>query len=298
MAQSPSHLRFRRGTRWAYNAGAWCRQVILALTGLHAQRPRRRDATRRRQAAAGAPWRHRRRRASVTTPNSAMALQANRRAHAVLCFLRAWAQPHHHCASRQPASQPGRWAYAATAGAAGEGRWATPYPLPHWPCCSRCCRLVTPNGCGGPAPDSRRPRERRRVVPGKRRRSRGCPAPAPTQRDDAQGRRPGDGPGDGPPDGPVGRELDERVPPDGVRPVPGRQACMGEQPRHALGRGLLRAQAAGQLGLTARWLVQEGVHQVPAALALMALCPGQHSHARIVETGGRSVVRSPPPRLA
>ena len=189
-------------------------------------------------------------------------------------------------ARHAPGAQPG----APRASSAAPGRRHAAPPPPHLPAdawhgpahpgaCLALPAALAPRGGRGPPSDG----------PG---------APAPTQRDDAQGRWPGDGPGDGPPDGPVGRELDERVPPDGVRPVPGRQACMGEQPRHALGRGLLRAQAAGQLGLTARWLVQEGVHQVPAALALMALCPGQHSHARIVETGGRSVVRSPPPRLA
>jgi hypothetical protein len=112
----------------------------MALPRRNSQRPRRRDATRRRQAEAGAPGRHRRRRARVPTTNRAMATQANSRAHAVLCLSRAWAQPHHPCASRQPAAPPGRGASAGTAGSAGAGRWA-----PH---------TIAPPGQASPAADS------------------------------------------------------------------------------------------------------------------------------------------------
>jgi len=53
--------------------------------------------------------------ARLTTTSSAMAHKANSRDHAVICLIHAWAKPSHHFVSRKPASQPGRWAYSATA---------------------------------------------------------------------------------------------------------------------------------------------------------------------------------------
>jgi hypothetical protein len=64
---------------------------------------------------AGAPGRTNSRFTRLTTTNNAMATRANRRDHALICLLRAWAKPNHHCASRKPASHPGRCAYSATA---------------------------------------------------------------------------------------------------------------------------------------------------------------------------------------
>jgi hypothetical protein len=72
----------------------------------------------------------------------------------------------------------------------------------------------------------------------------------------------------------MGRELDKRLQEDSVSQVPGLQPCVVEQPRQALGRRLLIPKAAGQLGLTAGLLVHNGLHKVPDALALMAMCPG------------------------
>jgi hypothetical protein len=85
----------------------------------------------------------------------------------------------------------------------------------------------------------------------------------------------------------VRRELDEGLQEDGVSQVPGFQALVMEQPRQAFGRRLLIAKAAGQLGLTASLLVNDGRYKVPDGFALMALCPGQHRHDIIVETSSR-----------
>ena len=96
----------------------------------------------------------------------------------------------------------------------------------------------------------------------------------------------------------MGRELDERLQQDGVRQVPGLQSFIVEQPRLAPGRGLRIAKAAGQLGLTARLLVNHGLHKVPDAFALMAMCPGQHILDIMVQTSSRRVLSFHIPRLA
>jgi len=118
----------------------------MALTKLNAQRPRRREATRRNKALACWPPRHNSRVARRARISRAMATKANKRDHAVICLMRAWAKPNHHFASRTPASQPGRWAYSATACAAVSGRLATSYQSPHVPCLSRCRLIVTHSG--------------------------------------------------------------------------------------------------------------------------------------------------------
>jgi hypothetical protein len=123
-------------------------------------------------------------------------------------------------------------------------------------------------------------------------------APAHDERDDQQVLVPCNGPVDGQPDWPMGRELDERLEQHRIRHMARLQPCVMEQPRQALGRRLLMTKAAGQLGLTAGLLVNDGPHKVPDGVALMAMCPGQHLHDIIVETSGRSVLRSHNPRVA
>src|SRR5262249_52543169 len=150
----------------------------MALTRPNPHRPRGRDATRRSKADACAPGRTSRRLASVTTTNSAMATTANSRDHALICLIRAWAKPNHHCASRKPASQPGRCAYSVTACSAVEGRWATTYHSPHLPCLSRFRLIVIHSEWGLLAQDSRCPSVRRRVLSAKRSVSSLCHTPA------------------------------------------------------------------------------------------------------------------------
>jgi hypothetical protein len=87
----------------------------------------------------------------------------------------------------------------------------------------------------------------------------------------------------------MSRELDKRLQEDGSRQVPGLQPFVVEQPRQALGRCLLIPKAAGQLGLTAGLLVNNGLHKIPDGFALMAMCPGQHIHNIIIETSSRRV---------
>jgi hypothetical protein len=85
----------------------------------------------------------------------------------------------------------------------------------------------------------------------------------------------------------MSRELDQRLQEDGIRPVPGLEPFVVEQPRQALGRRLLIPKAAGQLGLTAGLLVNNGLHNIPDGFALMAMGPGQHIHNIIIETSSR-----------
>ena len=80
----------------------------MALIRLNSQRPRRREATRRSKALACWSPHNNSRVASLATTSRARANRANKRDHAVICLIRAWAKPNHHFASRQPASQPGR----------------------------------------------------------------------------------------------------------------------------------------------------------------------------------------------
>ena len=96
----------------------------------------------------------------------------------------------------------------------------------------------------------------------------------------------------------MGRELDERLEQHRIRQMVRCQLCVVEPPRQALGRSLLIAKAAGQLGLAAGLLVANGLDKVSDAFALMAMCPGQHMHDIIVETSSRRVLRSHTPRLA
>jgi hypothetical protein len=107
-----------------------------------------------------------------------------------------------------------------------------------------------------------------------------------------------DSPVDGQSDWAMGRELDERLEQYRIRQMARLQLCVVEQPRQALGRRLLIAKAAGQLGLTAGLLVNNGLDKVPDGFALMAMGPGQHIHNIIIETSGRRVWRSHTSRLA
>jgi hypothetical protein len=79
--------------------------------------------------------------------------------------------------------------------------------------------------------------------------------------------------------------VDEGVHEDRVRQVPQLQACIVEQARPPLRRGVLLAKATRQLGVTAGLLVKNGLHKVPHGFALMAMCPGQHILDIIVKTG-------------
>ena len=95
----------------------------------------------------------------------------------------------------------------------------------------------------------------------------------------------------------MGREVDERVEQHRIRQGARLQLGGVEPPRQALGRSLLLATAAGQLGLAASLLIDNGLDKVPDAFALMAMCPGQHRHDILVETSRRRVLRSHTPRL-
>jgi hypothetical protein len=53
------------------------------------------------------------------------------------------------------------------------------------------------------------------------------------------------------------------------------KARIMEQARQAFGRGFLVAEATGQLGLTARLLVNNRLHKISDGFVLMAMCPGQ-----------------------
>src|SRR5262249_55226044 len=123
-------------------------------------------------------------------------------------------------------------------------------------------------------------------------------APAHEQRSNPQVRVPFDGPGNGQPAGAVGRELDEGLQEDGGSQGPGLQPFVVEQPRPALGRRLLMPKAAGPWGLTAGLLGNNSRYKVPDALALMAMCPGQHIHNIMIEPSRRRVWRSHTSRLA
>jgi hypothetical protein len=109
---------------------------------------------------------------------------------------------------------------------------------------------------------------------------------------------PFDSPVNGQPDWTMGRELDEGLQEDGVSQVPWLQPCVVEQPRQALGRRLLIPKAAGQLGLTAGLLSNNGLDKAPDGFALMPMCPGQHLHNIIIETSSRRVLSFHIPRFA
>jgi hypothetical protein len=76
------------------------------------------------------------------------------------------------------------------------------------------------------------------------------------------------------------------------------EALVVQQARQLLRRGFLMAKAARQLGLAAGLLVKNGLHKVPNSFALMAMCPGQHILAIMVQTSSRRVLRFHIPRLA
>jgi hypothetical protein len=94
----------------------------------------------------------------------------------------------------------------------------------------------------------------------------------------------------------MSRELDEGLQADSVSQRPWLQPFVMKQPRQALSRRRL-PKAAGQLGLTAGLLINNGRHKGPEAFALMTVCPGQQSYNIIIETSSRSVWRSPTSRL-
>jgi len=97
---------------------------------------------------------------------------------------------------------------------------------------------------------------------------------------------------------PVRQQLAEDLQEPRIGSGPQRQALVGQQGPQPLGGGFLLAPAAGPWGLTAGLLVHKGSDNVPAGFALMAIGPGHHSHAIIVETSGRSVLSSTHPRRA
>jgi hypothetical protein len=122
--------------------------------------------------------------------------------------------------------------------------------------------------------------------------------PADNERDDEQMLVPFDRPVDGQPDGPMRRQLDEGWQEHGIRQMARLQPCIVQEPRQPLRRGFLIAKGAGQLGLTAGLLVNNGPDKIPDAFALMAMCPGQHRRDIIVEASSRRVLSSHIPRLA
>ena len=87
--------------------------ATIALTRLKSHRPRRREATRRSSATARRPPGTKSFMAKLTTANKASANKANRRDHAWISVIRAWAKPSSYLISRNPSSQPKRRAYSA-----------------------------------------------------------------------------------------------------------------------------------------------------------------------------------------